>query len=320
MIETVEQGGVEATAKLEDQLRELLGDRYDDFLQRLRERLNRPITIAFMGKTGSGKSTTCNRIFGQDLCKVGHVEATTREVQVVEVALGSSSLLLVDLPGVGESAERTAEYKRVYQQVLTAGVVQMGAVGSPLPAPIQRHVDVVVWVIKADDRALEADETFYRDVFLPACPPSRMRRVVFAISQADKIEPYREWDTSAKRPGAAQVLHLAEKQQQLARIFDRDPADIVSYSAFEGYNLDHLLERVVFACPDEQVPLLVELAGRGDAGEGVFTERTRERAKETFWETVRRVAREMAGKVWELIERVAVKVLAEVLRGKVVGK
>ena len=311
------------TGGSESLLRELLGERYDEFVHRLRERLNRPITIAFMGKTGSGKSTTCNRIFGQDLFRVGAVEATTREMQFVDVPFGESSLLLVDLPGVGESMERSAEYRALYKQVLTEGLNRpprpTDSIGSSWLGQ-NRHIDVVVWVIKADDRALEVDEAFYRDVLLEACPPSQMHRVVFAISQADRIDPLRgegSWDVEAKRPGARQAPHLEQKQQHLARMFDREPADIPSYSAYEGYNLDVLLERVVAACPDEQVPLLVELARRGEAGESVINRRTEERAQETFWETVKRVAEEVITnpKVIEILVKEGLAFLGKLILG-----
>ena len=37
--------------------------------------------IGVMGKTGVGKSSLCNAIFQQDVCKVSHVEACTRKLE-----------------------------------------------------------------------------------------------------------------------------------------------------------------------------------------------------------------------------------------------
>ena len=48
----------------------------------------------------------------------------------------------------------------------------------------------VLWVIKADDRALTVDEQFWHGVMQPY-----RQKVLFVINRADKIEPCHEWDT-----------------------------------------------------------------------------------------------------------------------------
>lgn len=56
----------------------------------------------------------------------------------------------------------------------------------------------MLWLIKADDRALSVDEHFYRQVIGVAC----RNKVLFVISQSDKTEPTNDreqWSTEQKQ-------------------------------------------------------------------------------------------------------------------------
>jgi predicted GTPase len=75
-------------------------------------------------------------------------------------------MTLVDLPGVGESGARDTEYAALYREQLP-------------------RLDLVLWLIKADDRALAVDEHFYHQVIGEAY----RHKVLFVISQSDKAEP-----------------------------------------------------------------------------------------------------------------------------------
>nr|MDN1197076.1 hypothetical protein [Escherichia coli] len=55
------------------------------------------------------------------------------------------SMVITDLPGVGESRDRDAEYEALYRDILP-------------------ELDLVLWLIKADDRALSVDEYFWRHI------------------------------------------------------------------------------------------------------------------------------------------------------------
>lgn len=70
-------------------------------------------------------------------------------MQEIRIQFGTRSVRLIDIPGVGESAERDSEYEQLYRDLLP-------------------QLDLVLWVIKGDDRAFSADEHFYKNVLLPA--------------------------------------------------------------------------------------------------------------------------------------------------------
>jgi predicted GTPase len=85
-------------------LKDTLGDEsYSNLMARLKERFSYSPVILFMGKTGVGKSSTCNALFGAEMFKVDDVAACTREIQVEDLELSDQSLTLVDVPGVGEN-------------------------------------------------------------------------------------------------------------------------------------------------------------------------------------------------------------------------
>ncbi len=117
--------------------------------RRINEVINYEPVIGIMGKTGAGKSSLCNAIFKGDICAISDVESCTRETQEVRIQFGKRSIRLIDIPGVGESTARDSEYEQLYRELLP-------------------KLDLVLWVIKGDDRAFSADEHFYKNVLQPA--------------------------------------------------------------------------------------------------------------------------------------------------------
>lgn len=135
-------------------------------MQHIRQLTNYEPVIGIMGKTGAGKSSLCNALFAGEVSPVSDVAACTREPLRFRLQVGERVMTLVDLPGVGESRSRDAEYAALYRQQLP-------------------RLDLVLWLIKADDRALAVDEHFYRQVIGEAY----RHKVLFVISQSDKTEP-----------------------------------------------------------------------------------------------------------------------------------
>lgn len=122
--------------------------------------------IGIMGKTGAGKSSLCNALFAGEVSPVSDVAACTREPLSFRFQVGGRFMTLMDLPGVGESGARDTEYAALYREQLP-------------------RLDLVLWLIKADDRALAVDEHFYHKVIGEAY----RYKVLFVISQSDKVEP-----------------------------------------------------------------------------------------------------------------------------------
>ena len=211
-------------------------DILDVFPQSLRESLVNKISdaidyepvIGVMGKTGAGKSSVCNALFQGEVCAVSDVEACTREAQELRIRFGKRSLKIIDIPGVGENAWRDKEYEDLYRTLLPS-------------------LDLILWVIKGDDRAFSADEHFYNNVLLPA---GGVERVLFVLNQVDKIEPFREWDTHLHQPSPAQRINIEKKEAYITERFGFTHYPVIPISADEGYNILRLVETMIRALPD----------------------------------------------------------------------
>lgn len=237
--------------------------------EKIREIRNFVPKIGVFGKTGGGKSHLCNALFGRAVFEISDVGACTREPQRIVLEAGTSGICLIDVPGVGESPARDAEYIDLYKRLLP-------------------ELDIVLWVIKADDRALSVDQVVYKDCVAPfkATIPT-----VFVINQVDKVEPIREWDVAARLPGARQSENIKEKLADVSRIFDIDVKQISAVSAAEGYGLAALVQNIVNTLPNEKKFGVVREAKK----ENVTQESERE-AERGIWEAIK----EFAGKAYEI--------------------
>ncbi|HGE8462724.1 GTPase family protein [Serratia nevei] len=209
--------------------------------------------IGIMGKTGAGKSSLCNALFAGDVSPVSDVAACTREPIRFRLQVGKRYLTLVDLPGVGESERRDTEYAALYREQLP-------------------QLDLVLWIIKADDRALAVDEYFYRKVIGEAY----RHKVMFVISQSDKIEPA----SGDNKISTAQKQNIRRKICQLHELLQPvNPICAVSLRLQWGMRV--MAERMIHCLPREassQVAVQLSAPLRTDA--------VNKKARDDFGETV----------------------------------
>jgi len=211
--------------------------------QHLLKELNQLVTyepvIGIMGKTGVGKSSLCNALFRSDVCAVNAVEACTRQPQRVRLRFGNHFLTLVDLPGVGESVTRDGEYRELYRELMP-------------------QLDMVLWVLKADDRAYATEEQFYQDVFARYSGP--LPPVLWVLNQVDKTEPAEQWRWPSAQPSALQAERIAQKQQAVARQLQIAATDILPVSIRGRYRLSRLVEAMITRLPKQaRSPLVPHL-------------------------------------------------------------
>ncbi|MBJ9327183.1 MULTISPECIES: GTPase family protein [Enterobacterales] len=222
-------------------------------MQQIRQLTQYEPVIGIMGKTGSGKSSLCNALFAGKISPVSDVSACTREPLRFRLQVGERFMIIVDMPGVGESGSRDAEYAAMYRQQLP-------------------HLDLVLWLIKADDRALAVDEHFYRKVIGEAY----RHKVLFVISQSDKVEPTSGGDKLFRE----QKQNISRKICLLHELFQPiNPVCAVSVRLQWGLRV--MAERMIRCLPREaSSPVAVQLSAP------LRTDAINKKARDDFGETV----------------------------------
>ena len=227
--------GLQAIEKPLTSLPHAIGKHILDHIQKLTH--YEPV-IGIMGKTGAGKSSLCNALFQGEVTSVSDVNACTREVLRLRLSSGDHSLILVDLPGVGESEQRDEEYESLYRNILP-------------------ELDLILWVIKADDRAFSVDERFYKRVMT-----DHHQRILFIVNQADKIEPSHEWYVTGNAPSLHQLVNIEARLASIHQLFSPHHP-VCAVSARTEWNLPSMVETMMCCLPDRATsPLATQLHGR----------------------------------------------------------
>ncbi|AUV27529.1 TPA: GTPase family protein [Klebsiella michiganensis] len=222
-------------------------------MQQIRQLTNYEPVIGIMGKTGAGKSSLCNALFAGEVSPVSDVAACTREPLRFRLQVGERYMTLVDLPGVGESGARDTEYAALYREQLP-------------------RLDLVLWLIKADDRALAVDEHFYRQVIGEAY----RHKVLFVISQSDKAEP----TSGGERLSTEQKQNISRKICLLHELF-QPVHPVCAVSVRLQWGLRVMAERMIRCLPREaSSPVVSQLQ------HPFRTTVVREQARDDFGETV----------------------------------
>ncbi|HAV9464675.1 TPA: GTPase family protein [Escherichia coli] len=222
-------------------------------LQQINKLTHYEPVIGIMGKTGAGKSSLCNALFSSKVSPVSDVAACTREPMRFRQQVGERVMSIVDLPGVGESNARDLEYAALYRKQLP-------------------RLDLVLWLIKADDRALAVDEHFYRQVI----GESYRHKVLFVICQSDKVEP----TSSSNKLSTEQKQNISRKICLLHELFQ--PVNpICAVSVRLRWGLRVMAERMIRCLPREaSSPVAVQLSAP------LRTDAVNKKARDDFGETV----------------------------------
>lgn len=222
-------------------------------LQQINQLTHYEPVIGIMGKTGAGKSSLCNALFAGEVSPVSDVAACTREPLRYRLQVGERYMTIVDLPGVGESGARDTEYTTLYHEQLP-------------------RLDLVLWLIKADDRALAVDEHFYHQVI----GETYRHKVLFVISQSDKTEP----TSGGGQLSMEQKQNLSRKICLLHELF-QPVHPVCAVSIRLQWGLRVMAERMIKCLPREaSSPMVSQLQAP------FRTTTVQEKARDDFGETV----------------------------------
>ena len=226
----------------------LLGDQKntsDDDFEKIRQTIKDkvdhepPPRFAFIGETGVGKSSTLNALFNAGV-EFSHTEACTQTANLIEIPFNEvkgikGSLVLYDMPGLGESRLKQKEHIALYEQVL-------------------KDVDVALWILDAQNRAIASVQQ-YLETELKSIDPRLLERMVIALNKVDLVHPG-DWHPSANLPSEEQEKNIngriKDVENKIREVLPNWKGIIVGYSANKRYKLPQLFDAIMDAVPTER--------------------------------------------------------------------
>lgn len=201
---------------------------------------SKPPCIALIGETGVGKTSTINALFAKGL-DVSHTRACT-QIEIEIIGERGRPVRVFDMPGLGEDLDADEQHFETYRRVL-------------------RDVDAVVWILKADNRAMTNVQRslarLVNDNIL------NVSRLVVALNQVDLLQPG-AWDRQINLPSPEQEVTIAKRREDILerihKVVKLPERHVVAYSAHTFYNLDALLEALLEACDETRRWLLHDRA------------------------------------------------------------
>lgn len=200
---------------------------FEELKRRVIEELEHPTHIAVIGKTGVGKTSTINSLFGTDW-KISHVRAATKEEQVFIYEGGRGRLKISDLPGFAEDIDSEERYRAIYTRVLN-------------------ECDVALLILKADSRDMLEVQRFLRDVVSKSIN-NLAKRIVVGLNQVDLVQPGR-WIDGPNIPSPDQRKSIESiinaRVKSIRKVCEIKPKQVVAYSATKRYRLVQLFEAMI---------------------------------------------------------------------------
>lgn len=223
--------------------------------------------VAIMGKSGAGKSSLVNALFGETVSKVSDIGTGTKEVNYFDY----EGITLIDFPGLADlNKENEAQFLKMYKEELS-------------------DVDLTLWIIPANDRANAPDIAIYEQLLKPE--RERMPTMVI-LSKQDNVKTPRKkfWDDDDFKPTNKLDQVILEKENLLSREFDLSIRYISSVAteydddtkAYRSFNLDGLVNKIVSVLPNEK-----KYAITREIDDKNVTSETRVAAELGLWESIK---------------------------------
>ncbi|POO87537.1 GTPase [Clostridium sp. 3-3] len=200
---------------------------------------NNKLNIMITGATGSGKSSTINSIFNEEVAEVGvGVNPETMGIKKYKI----DNIILWDTPGLGDDPQKDNNYAKEITELLNRKDSNGKA-----------FIDLVLVVIDGSVRDMKTSFEVINEVILPNMYDEN--RILVAINQCDLAMKGRGWNRELNVPENSLLKFLDEKCESVEkRIYESTGIHVkpIYYSALYHYNISKLLCYIIKSTPDEK--------------------------------------------------------------------
>ena len=190
--------------------------------------------VCFLGRTGNGKSSLINEIWGTHF-PTDPLLSCTKEMQTVtkmeDVVPGYEAVCIYDTPGIGEFSS-SSRYEKYYEHAVTsADCIVLVTTFDRTDAPAQRLLLRVKEYVNANKNVK----------FIIALNHIDSRIV------ADKDNTYEPWDTENNAPSAKCMENIETRIKLIHERYDNKflPFEVVPVCALRKYGIEALKNAII---------------------------------------------------------------------------
>ncbi len=205
--------------------------------------------VLVCGQTGTGKTTTINTLFGEEVGEVGYFSRGTQHDELYEWQSEGHNIDVVDLPGLGDNKQRDKEYREMYRRRVAQADGFIVVITPPRPAN-DATIKTVNLLLQCGVNPERIVFAYNRLTLVNARINGKMRRLML-----DGLAGPATADDAKLISTACEVFNTdladAVKNGQLAGRFPLER--VVAYDAVSGWNLFAVLDAVLESLPGDSL-------------------------------------------------------------------